>query len=71
VVGYNDHLREESHNHYILAMKKVAAGFPPSSSEKPQASAQAKSMRLFAPPLSDAISLQAKERRPIALGLSS
>lgn len=29
VVGYNDHMREESYNHYILAMKKVADGFSP------------------------------------------
>ena len=29
VVGYNDHLREESYNHYILAMKKLAGGFSP------------------------------------------
>ena len=29
MVGYNDHLREYPHNHYVVGMKKVASGFSP------------------------------------------
>ena len=73
VVAYNDHLREESYNHYIGQGRGVAGGFSSIAaldrrSHKPL---HQQIYEAFCAALSNAISLQAKECRPVALWLSS